>query len=90
MKEKAFALIQRMNTRAARIAVGLTAGTSAALAIGGTSGAVTLDEQFTTAQTSVLQELGLGATLLIAVTLFVVGITVLVKWLRKGARQTAG
>lgn len=82
--------VRGLNTRAAKIAVGLTVGTSAALAIAGTSGAVTLEEQFTSAQTSVLSELGLGATLLIAVTLFVVGITVLVKWLKKGAKQTAG
>ena len=92
MFEKAQKLMHRMNTKATKVAIGLTAGTSAALAITGIAGAtpVTLDEQFSTAQTSVLQELGLGATLLIAVTLFVTGITILVKWLTKGGKKVAG
>lgn len=63
----------------------------AGLAIAGVSGATgtTLEDQFTSTQTSIMTELGYGAALLIAILLFVIGITVLVKWARKGSKMTA-
>lgn len=61
------------------------------VAVAGISGATgtTLEDQFTSTQTSIMSELGYGAALLIAILLFVIGITVLVKWARKGSKMTA-
>ena len=73
---------------AAFVTAAVVAGASV-VGIGGAAGAVTLEEQFTSTQTSLLQEFGYGAALLIAILLFVVGITVLVKWARKGSKMSA-
>lgn len=61
------------------------------VAVSGIAGATqpTVEETFTTTQTQVLQEFGYGAALLIAVMLFVIGITIVYKWSRKAAKQTA-
>jgi hypothetical protein len=69
---------------------GLLVGVST-LSIAGVAGATgtTLEDSFTTTQASILQEMAEGAALLIAVMLFVIGITVLVKWSRKGSKMTA-
>ncbi len=75
----------------ALVALLVTGGVSV-LALGGVAGATgatALEDQFTSTQTSILSELGYGAALLIAILLFVIGITVLVKWARKGSKMTA-
>lgn len=89
MHNKLMNAMRGLNTLAAKIAVSLTIGTSATLAIAGTASAYVppntsrLDTLFTESQANVLHELGLGATLLIAITLFVVGIWILVRWARR-------
>ena len=80
-----------VTTTGAKVAVGVASAFALVLGVVGLAGATgtTLEDQFTSTQTSILSELGYGAALLIAILLFVIGITVLVKWARKGSKMTA-
>lgn len=88
MATKVMSFVRR---NAQKLGAGAGVAVVSVAALSGVAGAAqpTVEETFSTTQTSVLTEFGYGAALVIAVLLFVIGIRIVVNWSNKASKQKA-